>query len=743
MPGLIRHRWRQDRLPLLLFLIAFIVMTYPFVFHMHDSLALHNTDTFEILANNWSLREALIHGRDLNHNQLLFHPRGLDTTLQPQRWTSFPVWTALYSLLGDPFAFNLVSLLGALLKAYGMYLLGLRLYRERIPAWVCGAFYSYSAPILAMTLRTPTVGATEWMPLFMLALMAGLDRVRDRQPSQCVSAIMAIAAFCFAANVYMYMGMGILAMLLGFGYLVWRMIVEKLWAQRRFWGALAVFALTASAISAPLLFRTLRSSLYGFAIDRPVITVKDGNVDMLNYISADLDRPVNYRQVIASLSGDQLEIGCLCRGMSHVGIVALVFAAMGAVYIWRFRRGEAIWILLSILAFLLSLGVIFHFNGEPLNIYWTPYRLLQDNFFFRALWHPFRMIFVFLFPFSILVGYGLHARLRTLRLDRSGWLLLIVSVVMLLYGTSLFPVAMRVSPRPAYLSALAQLPDGAVIDLPMGRHNSKYYMSLQRFHGRPIVEGMLPRTPPDAYSYIATNPLLMRLLHGVEGPSSPDVAGAYWRAAVESLKRDGFRYAILHERVPQSHSNVVSAPQRVVDDFSAWPPIYQDDDNRIFDLWHWQGDVPAFSTGGFARLPDDERLSIAFGDKFTLHSWSLLDSVEARPCQDVTVESWWSIDQTDAVPHDLMLILADSDGDGRLAITEKVPADRFTTEWRTGVYYRDQTAITIPCATADGNYPLLLGMKESMSGASLPIQPADGSAAGSLLYLTTLKVGGD
>ena len=84
--------------------------------------------------------------------------------------------------------------------------------------------------------------------------------------------------------------------------------------------------------------------------------------------------------------------------MSHVGIVAIVFAVMGAVYILRFRRGEAVWVILSALAFLLSLGIVFHVNGEPLNIYWTPYRLLQDNFFFRALWHPFRMIIVLLLP---------------------------------------------------------------------------------------------------------------------------------------------------------------------------------------------------------------------------------------------------------------------------------------------------------------------------------------------------------
>ncbi len=168
MRSLIRHRWQQDRLPLLLYLLTFFVMTYPFVLQMHDSLPIHNSDTHEILAKNWSLREVLIHGKELDHSELLFYPNGLDITLQPQRWSAFPFWTALYTAFGDPLAYNLVLLFGILFKAYGMYLFGLFLFRSRITAWVSGAFYSFAAPILAMALRNPDTGATELIPWFVL-----------------------------------------------------------------------------------------------------------------------------------------------------------------------------------------------------------------------------------------------------------------------------------------------------------------------------------------------------------------------------------------------------------------------------------------------------------------------------------------------------------------------------------------------------------------------------------------------
>ena len=435
-------------MPLLLYLVAIFVMTYPFVFHMHDSLPIHNSDTYEILAKGWQLRETLIHGKDLDRNEFLFYPNGLDTTLQPQRWSSFPFWTALYTLFSDPLAYNLVSLSGILIKAYGMYLLGLRLFRERISAWVCGAFYTYSAPILVMALRNPDTGATEWIPWLVLLLAYGLDCLRAGTDFRRTCFIMLIAGLCFSLNVYMHLRIAIFAMLIAGGYLLWSAFALRLWARRRLWLAVGLFVVTGSIISAPLLLRVLRSDLYAFAIDRPVMTGSEGGIDLLNLVKADHDWPLNARQVIASLSGDQLEVGCLCEGISHVGVVGLVFALMGAVYIWRFRRDQAIWIVLAVFSLLLSLGIVFHVNGKSLDIYWTPYRLLEGNFFFRALWHPFRMVIVFLFPFSILVGYGLHSRLRTVKLDRRGMFMMVASVVALLYGTSMFPLAMQKFPRP-------------------------------------------------------------------------------------------------------------------------------------------------------------------------------------------------------------------------------------------------------------------------------------------------------
>ena len=172
MPTQLRERWRQDRLPILLYLVTFVVMTYPFVFHMGDSLALHNTDTFKAIWQNWWIRESLTQGSDVNYHENVFYPDGLDVSLDPRRWTTFPLWTSLYTLFGDPLAFNLVALFGILFKAYGMYLFAGTCCSKSpgISAWVSRRMSTlFAAPMLdRLALRQPNTGATEWIPWFML-----------------------------------------------------------------------------------------------------------------------------------------------------------------------------------------------------------------------------------------------------------------------------------------------------------------------------------------------------------------------------------------------------------------------------------------------------------------------------------------------------------------------------------------------------------------------------------------------
>ncbi|MCY4021212.1 MAG: hypothetical protein OXG39_17530 [Chloroflexi bacterium] len=579
---LLRERWRCDRLGLLLYLLTFVVMSYPFVARMHSHLPMDNVDTHQALWQNWWVLEALRQGRDVNYTPYLFHPEGLDYTLQPPRWTGLVFWTPLYLLFGDPFAFNMTAAIGILLRAYGMYLFGLLIFKRRIPAWVCGAFYAFAGANLTHALQQPFTGASEWIPWFMLAFVCGLMQIRYRASTHGIFWTMLAAAFLFSLNVYANLKIGIFAMLLGGGFVLLYMIVHRLWTLRSFWKSMMIFGLASIVICAPSLLPMIRSEDLFAAASDAVVTDVWGGMDLLTYFKADHDRPLNYMQSIASLDGDQVEHSFVTWGLSHVGLVSFFFALAGLVYAIRIERPVLIWFILALVFWLLSLGVVIYINRSALDFYWTPYRLLEDNFIFRALKWPFRMALVFLFPYSVLIGYGLHYRTRSIVLDRKQKLLLITSVVMLLYGTSIFPIPTRDAPRPAYLSKLVELPEGAIIDVPFGRHVSKYYMSVQRYHGRPIVEGMIARVPPGTYDYINQN-LLLATFRDPGKLNFGDMTLENWEADFKQLLDDGFRYLVMHREVPVS-SFIGRAKGWALAMFEIEPKLYDDNNVIIYDL---------------------------------------------------------------------------------------------------------------------------------------------------------------
>lgn len=740
MLSLIRERWRQDRLPILLFLITFVVMSYPFVFRMHDSLPMAHEDTHTAVWQNWWMREALSQGKTVTFSELLFHPQGLDLTFQPRRWTSFPLWTVLYSAFGDPLAFNLTAAFGVLLKAYGMYLFGLTIFGLRAPAWVAGAFYAFSAPSLALALQQPNTGATEWIPWFMLAFTVGIEQLGKQAPMRAPAATMLLAGLLFSLNTYMNIKIAVFAMLLGGAWLCLRTIQTGLWRRRRYWQGLSVFALFTLLLCAPLLLPSLQAQGTLDAVSGAVVAGRFGGVDVLAYLKSDYSKPLYYMNFVAALAGDRLSLLETPYDLSHMGLLCLVAAMAGVFYGLKRERAVLAWLILAVGFWLLSLGLNIHLGGQHLEaIYWTPYRLVEDNIIFQFLRWPHRFVLLFVFPFSLLVGYGLRFRLESMRWNRSGRAMLALFVMLLLYGTSMFPLPVQPIPRSAHLSALAKLPGGAVVDLPMGRQESKYYMSVQRFHQRPLVEGTIARMPAGAYDYIESNPLLAALRAKSGENRLPPLSQHDWRQSMAALEEAGFRYLVLHKKVPLTYAWPFVPPYDE-DDLLLLPrPIYADDEALIFDIGSWTPGNLLIQTGFWGPMPDEGAM-IAVGDHFRLHGWSLLDAIDAQPCQTLRVESWWELAEAEAGHNTLELILAQAGGNGQVAISKKAPADRPTSDWQTGIVYRDEASLRLPCELADGEYPLLLGMINSETWESHQFRLPDGGSAGTLYYLTTLNV---
>lgn len=574
------NRLRSDVLPILLFVVAMVIMTYPLVFVMHEQIPMNNADTNQAIWMNWWAVTALENGYDINQTSYLFAPNGLDLTLFPPRWTQLPIWIPLYKALGEPLAYNLMRLIGLMIKAYGMYLLGLYLFKNRTAAWVAGAFYAFGSAPLQKSLPQPLTGSTEWLPFFMLTYVYAIDLIRNRASLRKTIPFMLLAAIIFNFSVYINLKIGIFAMLLGGGYVLLAFVWHKLWQYRNFWISMIVFGAVTVALALPILFPVVKSENLDNAID----SVLEGmGIDIVNYVKPMENRPLNYMPSIAAMADEYVRFNDFTiLDTPYVGIVAIVFALMGVQYAIRIERRVLIWLIIAIVFLLMSFGLEWMWNGQYVGVYWTPIRLLKDNVIVVIIKWMYRWSLIFWLPFSLLIGYGLLYRMRSLTMDWKQVVLLVMSVVMLLYGTSIFPIRTRLMPVPDYVDFLNTLPEGDIMNLPLGRQESKYYMVVQIQHERAINEGAVARLPSGSYDFHKLMPLTS-ILRGREPLwEDQDAANEGWHESMQVMLDNGFRYLVLHNRVQTKGWKPTQ--QFLLDLFKDSEPIYSDDLVKIFDI---------------------------------------------------------------------------------------------------------------------------------------------------------------
>ncbi|MDE0327649.1 MAG: hypothetical protein OXI78_01000 [Anaerolineaceae bacterium] len=146
--------------------------------------------------------------------------------------------------------------------------------------------------------------------------------------------------------------------------------------------------------------------------------------------------------------------------------------------------------------------------------------------------------------------------------------------------------------------------------------------------------------------------------------------------------------------------------------------------------------------GGERYAPGDITPRSNFGNSLTLGHRELLDSVQALPCQEIRVESWWQAQVPLSASYRLQLSLVDEDG-GILTSVDGAPVGGDTRDWRPGRWYPDGRTLQVPCEAAAGAWSLILSVYDPETDAlndKLPLIRADGSAGDTWLYLTTLFV---
>ena len=191
-------------------------------------------------------------------------------------------------------------------------------------------------------------------------------------------------------------------------------------------------------------------------------------------------------------------------------------------------------------------------------------------------------------PLAVCAAFGFERWLSAAGNRRGRRIVLTLSVCGLLlfeYWNGEYPgFDPGVSP---FYTELAQETDPfALIDLPMGRSESKQYLYLQTIHHHPLIEGLVARTPPEAYDYINGNPLLARWKNH-QPLDCQEMSASTIKQSIDQLVTDGFRYVIIH-------LEGVFAPQEEMSYFNS-PPIYDDGRINVYAIADLQTNPPCKS----------------------------------------------------------------------------------------------------------------------------------------------------
>ena len=561
---------------------------------------------------NWWMRESLVSGQDISHSELLFYPNGLDLTLQPRRWTTFPLWLFLYEQFGDPFAFNLTALIGIFVEAYAMYLLVLSLTRHRFAAWVGGAFFAFAARSLSLALQQPNTGAIEFIPIFMLLWIYLLNYTkRDDFNTQKGWLLTIVVTLAYSANIYTNLKIGIFATLIGGLYFLWFLMTEAGWRNKRIWQIPIIFGMLSFVTALPILSATFSSGYLNIAIEDTNIS---GGVDLLAYVKADVSKPLFYNNYFAQFSGVSLtEFSRV--GLSHIGFLSIIATFLGLITILKQHRKHLIWGIMAFIFFGFSLGLEITINLKSVDIV-APYSLVADNIIFQALRKPHRFAMLMLFPMSILVAFGIRwiADILSTRLVVQ-WVGGVTLVSLMLFETSIFPITYR-SAKVAdmFTSEIFTKNPGAIITIPMGRQEVKYHMYTQMWHRQPIHEGMIGRLPPNSYNYIKGNPVLRDWRDLDELTMTLDE----WYEGIDNLIEDGFRYVVVHKYVITGRDMFTTNTQRETF-FSQAPALWEDIESRLYDLNTLRDYPPPSLLSGLSLSLEDK--DAIRGHWLTYKSW--------------------------------------------------------------------------------------------------------------------------
>jgi hypothetical protein len=500
-------------------------MTWPLVLRLNSHFAGEDVDVWLNPWATWWTEKAFSEWRSLYYTNWMFYPHGVSLAFH----SFFHMTTALALLLrpwlGNLGAHNATVLLAHALSGYAMFCLVRYLSRSLLGAFFAGLVFAFFPYRMAESIH-PHLVSTQWMPLYFLFLLRLVEEGRKRH--------IIPAALFFVLNALSGWHLMTFAIFLSVAYLCYLIVVKRWrWSKATALNLVLLTGLVCVALApflCPIVWEQLTTlrSYAGAPLERG-----RGN-DLVAFVLPAKEHPVWGKLL------EPMYERVRPRHPAYLGITVIGLTVVAGLAAWGHAR---FWILVALLSALLSIGPHIQIGGHSLDIL-APWSV-------PIVWllrHSLRFNLLLGFTLAVTSGLGLSAVQSRLAANRSRWRwsLAGAAMVLLVFEYLYFPFPTTAAVVPDCYSNLAALPgEGAILELPMGRHRSKLYMYYQTVHNRPLVEGHVSRAPQEAYAFIEATPAL-RSLRACGREALPP---ANLSLILNALGERGIDYVILHKRL--------------------------------------------------------------------------------------------------------------------------------------------------------------------------------------------------
>ncbi len=530
-------RWIRHLGVYLLYLLATVFLTWPLAAQLSTHLAgFEYGDSHEMARHIWWYKHALRSGQPVFFQPLLGYPEGIEGGVllwaNPQQF--FPAWLLAF-MLPLPAAANLSVLLYMALNGWAAYFLARYLLKSEAPALLVGLVYM-AAPTFQTHLAGGHAGLmVAWpAPLYIWALLnliAPASQTASKHPSE-------------RRNTLKYFALAVLFFVLSPGghilqliYVILPITVVLVLAclVRRDWGGLTLILAVnvAGVVLLGLYLLPIAGSIFGTSAYTDEGGFVRYSADLLSIVS-----PSFYHPLYDRLDYPHRVLGInLEEGTSYLGVIVGLLALV-AVIRQRAARG---WLLLALIAWVLSLGPVLKVFDQPVvahtddyETYLTlPWAFLQNLPGFSLARTPGRFNFALALAVAVLAGYGareLASPVSPVLWKRTGnrgaaamklAMLAVLAIVILLDYRFFWPFPTTPAALPPEVHALAAHEDlRAVFDIPWENTvAAKEALYLQTAHQKALVAGHVTRSTP-------VDPAKLTLLQGTLDPVLLDAAGA-------------------------------------------------------------------------------------------------------------------------------------------------------------------------------------------------------------------------